>query len=245
MSSDVYRLLGELLSSPQGQELMRLHSQPVVGSQVSTSQPSPSGQPQSASLLSSSSVPLHLSAQSSIPQLPQPSLLPSSLAQPGLNSSSVSPQIQSAVSQSIQSSVLQPIQSPLVSLAGNQALQQSSLSPSQPEHSASFSQVPPQPNNIPDRTVFPPPPSQCRPYSSLQMLASLGGGHSSGSGLSATSGHPRVTSSSGFPSMTTITRSNQTRLEHASTSLPHNPRKKTRGKAVKPPSIGQPSLPTV
>ncbi|KAJ3859235.1 hypothetical protein EV359DRAFT_68337 [Lentinula novae-zelandiae] len=224
MSSDAYRLLGELLSSPQGQELMRLHSQPAVGSQVSASQPLQTGYPQSASLLSSSSVPLHLSAQSSISQLPQPSALPPSSAQPVLNSSSVL--------QSIQSSVSQPIQSSLVSLAESQALPQSSLSPSQPEHSLSFSQVQPQPINTPDRTVFPPPPSQCRPYSSLQMLASLGGSHSAGGlGLTATSGHPRVTTSSGFPSMTTVTRSNQTRLEHASISLPHNPRKKTRGKA--------------
>ncbi|KAJ3902275.1 hypothetical protein F5879DRAFT_1044026 [Lentinula edodes] len=241
MSSDAYRLLGELLSSPQGQELMRLHSQPVAGLQVPTSQPSLSGYSQSASLLSSSSVPLHPSAQSSTPQLPQPSALPSSSVQPMLNSSSVSPQIQSSVSQ-IQSSVSQPIQPSLVSLAASQPLQQSS---SQSEHSLSLSQAQPQPINIPDRTVFPPPPSQCRPYSSLQMLASLGGSYSAGSGSIATSGHPRVTTSSGFPSMTTITRSNQTRLEHASTSLPHNPRKKTRGKAVRPPSIGQPSLPAV
>ncbi|KAJ3930314.1 MAG: hypothetical protein NXY57DRAFT_1086768, partial [Lentinula lateritia] len=88
-------------------------------------------------------------------------------------------------------------------------------------------------------------PAQCRPYSSLQMLASLGGGYSPSSSSTAASGHPRVTTSAGFPSMTTISRSNQMRLEHASASLPHNPRKKTRGKAIKPPSIGQPLQPTV
>ncbi|KAJ3963483.1 hypothetical protein EV361DRAFT_813361, partial [Lentinula raphanica] len=50
-------------------------------------------------------------------------------------------------------------------------------------------------------------------------------------------GHPRVTSASGFPSMTTISRSNQTRLEHASSSLPRNAERKKRGKAVRPPSL--------
>ncbi|KAJ3761630.1 hypothetical protein EV360DRAFT_37427, partial [Lentinula raphanica] len=88
-------------------------------------------------------------------------------------------------------------------------------------------------------------PSQCRPYSSLQMLASLGGGQSSPLSI-GTPGHPRVTSASGFPSMTAISRSNQARLEHASASLPRNAERKKRGKAVRPPSLSQSArMPTV
>lgn len=251
MSSDAFRLLGELLSSPQGQELMRLHSQPVAGtsSQVSTSR---SGYTQPSLLLPSSSLPPQPSAQSSISQLPQSSLLPSSSAQTVLNLSSVPPLSQPSMLTSDQSSpsqssmsISQPIQSSLTSFAAAQAPQFPSLLQSQPNHSPSFSPAQPQPNAIPNHTAFPPPPAQCRPYSSLQMLASLGGGYSPSSSSTAASGHPRVTTSAGFPSMTTISRSNQMRLEHASASLPHNPRKKTRGKAIKPPSIGQPLQPTV
>ncbi|KAJ3844026.1 hypothetical protein F5878DRAFT_496411, partial [Lentinula raphanica] len=88
-------------------------------------------------------------------------------------------------------------------------------------------------------------PSQCRPYSSLQMLASLGGTQSSPISV-GTQGHPRVTSASGFPSMTAISRSNQARLEHASTSLPRNAERKKQGKAIRPPSLSQSSTaPTI
>ncbi|KAJ3904069.1 hypothetical protein F5879DRAFT_802377 [Lentinula edodes] len=146
----------------------------------------------------------------------------------------------------LQSSVFHP------STTLNQSIQASSLS-SQPistsvpsDSTAQGSQS--QPPLLSDHTAFLPPPSQCRPYSSLQMLSSLRSTPSTGSGLVGTiptQGHPRVTTSSGFPSMTTIARSNQTRLEHASISLPRDPPKKRRGKATKPPSIGQPLAPTV
>ncbi|KAJ3726240.1 hypothetical protein C8R42DRAFT_575468 [Lentinula raphanica] len=99
-------------------------------------------------------------------------------------------------------------------------------------------------NGLPDRTAFPPPPSQCRPYSSLQMLANLGSAQSSSVPV-GTHGHPRVTSASGFPSMTAISRSNQARLDHASTSLPRTGGRR-RGRAVRPPSISQSSnTPTI
>ncbi|KAF9027693.1 hypothetical protein BDP27DRAFT_1197318, partial [Rhodocollybia butyracea] len=83
-------------------------------------------------------------------------------------------------------------------------------------------------------------PSTCRPYSSLQMLSSVAGGSDGiGSGGVANPGHPRVTTASGFPGMSTlIQRSNQNRLDHAGASLPKKEKpKKHRGKALLPPSL--------
>lgn len=91
---------------------------------------------------------------------------------------------------------------------------------------------------------WPPAPSSCRPYSSLQMFANMADG-SGDNGLLGAQGHPRPTTSAGFPGMSILGRANQQRLDHASTSLPHNPIKRMekserkRGKAIRPPSLHQ------
>ncbi|KAJ3875331.1 hypothetical protein F5051DRAFT_442527 [Lentinula edodes] len=79
-------------------------------------------------------------------------------------------------------------------------------------------------------TLPPPPPPACRPYSSMQVA-----GTSDGYGrMIGSQGHARITTASGFPGLTAIQRTNHLRLDHASQSLPQNPRKdKRRGKAVR------------
>ncbi|KAJ3926592.1 MAG: hypothetical protein NXY57DRAFT_966362 [Lentinula lateritia] len=53
-------------------------------------------------------------------------------------------------------------------------------------------------------------------------------------------GHSCVTTASGFPGLTVIQCTNNTRLDHASQSLPQNPKKeKRRGKAIRPPGLGR------
>ncbi|KAJ3858515.1 hypothetical protein EV359DRAFT_87625 [Lentinula novae-zelandiae] len=62
-------------------------------------------------------------------------------------------------------------------------------------------------------TLPPPPPPACRPYSSMQVAGTSDGSH--------------------------IQHTNHLRLDHASQSLPQNPRKdKRREKAVRPPGLG-------
>ncbi|KAF9065745.1 hypothetical protein BDP27DRAFT_1204267, partial [Rhodocollybia butyracea] len=81
-------------------------------------------------------------------------------------------------------------------------------------------------------------PSMCRPYSSLQMLASVSDGSGGGVATINNPGHPRVTTASGFPGMSTlIQRSNQSSLDHAGSSLPKKDKPKRRGKAILPPSL--------
>ncbi|KAJ3812299.1 hypothetical protein F5876DRAFT_74951 [Lentinula aff. lateritia] len=91
---------------------------------------------------------------------------------------------------------------------------------------------------------WPPAPSSCRPYSSLQMFANMADG-SGDNGLLGAQGHPRPTTSAGFPGMSILGWANQQRLDHASTSLSHNPIKRMeksewkRGKAICPLSLLQ------
>ncbi|KAJ3878406.1 hypothetical protein F5051DRAFT_428200 [Lentinula edodes] len=83
----------------------------------------------------------------------------------------------------------------------------------------------------------PPPPSQCRPYTSMQMQLPASDGYGQ---IMGSQGHARITTASGFPGLTAIQRTNHLRLDHASQSLPQNPRKeKKRGKAVRPPGLGR------
>ncbi|KAH7875827.1 uncharacterized protein C8R40DRAFT_1021131, partial [Lentinula edodes] len=88
-------------------------------------------------------------------------------------------------------------------------------------------------------------PSSCRPYSSLQMFANMADSGSGGVGLLGTQGHPRTTTSVGFPGMSVLGRANQQRLEHASTSLPRTKTnsERKRGKAIRPPSLVQRGAP--
>ncbi|KAJ3805372.1 hypothetical protein F5876DRAFT_81835 [Lentinula aff. lateritia] len=85
-------------------------------------------------------------------------------------------------------------------------------------------------------TLPPPAPSVCRPYTSMQAPGATDGyGRVVGS-----QGHSRVTTASGFPGLTVIQRTNHTRLDHASQSLPQNSKKeKRRGKAIRPPGLGR------
>ncbi|KAJ3891724.1 hypothetical protein GG344DRAFT_28310, partial [Lentinula edodes] len=82
-------------------------------------------------------------------------------------------------------------------------------------------------------------PAPCRPYSSMQLPSVTNGyGHIIGS-----QGHPRVTTAPGFSGLTTIQRTNNSRLDHASHSLPQDLRKgKRRGKAVRPPALSRREL---
>ncbi|KAJ3924886.1 MAG: hypothetical protein NXY57DRAFT_1078187 [Lentinula lateritia] len=235
---------------------MNFHSQPVAADSVLSSQlPNlmhhPPSTQQSLSLSSQPSLPPSSQLSGRVP-LQSSVLQPSTTLNQPIQAPSLSPQ--PLVPLSSQLSGMVPLQSSVFhpSTALNQSIQASSsssqpISPSVPSDSTAQGSQP-QPPLLSDHTAFLPPPSQCRPYSSLQMLSSLRSTPSTGSGLVGTiptQGHPRVTTSSGFPSMTTIAHSNQTRLEHASISLPWDPPKKHRGKATKPPSIGQPLAPTV
>jgi hypothetical protein len=68
------------------------------------------------------------------------------------------------------------------------------------------------------------------PFTSLHMLNSVTG--------SSSSGHPRLSTVSGFASL--VQNANRNRMEHAQASLPRN--KKVRGKAKKSPCLIGPSL---
>ncbi|KAF9067411.1 hypothetical protein BDP27DRAFT_1422838 [Rhodocollybia butyracea] len=95
--------------------------------------------------------------------------------------------------------------------------------------------------------AYPPPPSTCRPYSSLQMLASVADGNGGGVATVNNPGHPQVTTASGFPGMSTlIQRSNQSHLDHAGSSLPKKDKPKRRGKAILLPSLaGEKAKPSI
>ncbi|KAJ3899978.1 hypothetical protein F5879DRAFT_1056833, partial [Lentinula edodes] len=79
-------------------------------------------------------------------------------------------------------------------------------------------------------------PSACRPYNSMQVPRVSDGYRQ----INGFQGHPRVTTAAGFPGLTAIQCTNHSRLDHASQSLPHNPRKeKRRGKAIRPPGLSR------
>ncbi|KAJ3922429.1 hypothetical protein F5877DRAFT_16041, partial [Lentinula edodes] len=78
------------------------------------------------------------------------------------------------------------------------------------------------------------PPPVCRPYTSMQVPDTTDG-YGRIVGLQ---GHSRVTTAPGFSGLTTIQRTNHSRLDHASQSLPQAPRK-GRGKAIRPPALGR------
>ncbi|KAJ4491278.1 hypothetical protein C8J55DRAFT_486271 [Lentinula edodes] len=90
----------------------------------------------------------------------------------------------------------------------------------------------------PEGPSLPPPPPSCRPYTSMQASTGATDGYGQLVGLQ---GRSRVTTAPGFPGLTAIQRTNHTRLDHASQSLPQNPRreKKLRGKAVRPPALAR------
>ncbi|KAJ3860473.1 hypothetical protein EV359DRAFT_49043 [Lentinula novae-zelandiae] len=90
----------------------------------------------------------------------------------------------------------------------------------------------------PEGPSLPPPPPSCRPYTSMQASTGATDGYGQLVGLQGCS---RVTTAPGFPGLTAIQRTNHTCLDHASQSLPQNPRreKKLRGKAVRPPALAR------
>ncbi|KAJ3901848.1 hypothetical protein F5879DRAFT_991545 [Lentinula edodes] len=89
---------------------------------------------------------------------------------------------------------------------------------------------------LPGNSPLPPPPPACRPYTSMQ-LPNVTDGYGQ---VTGSQGHARVTTAPGFSGLTTIQRTNNSRLDHASQSLPRDPKKvKQRGKAVRPPGLGR------
>ncbi|KAJ3887431.1 hypothetical protein GG344DRAFT_55710, partial [Lentinula edodes] len=82
-------------------------------------------------------------------------------------------------------------------------------------------------------------PAPCRPYTSMQLPRITDGyGQIVGS-----QGHPRITTAPGFSGLTTIQRTNNSRLDHVAHSLPQDVRRgKRRGKAVRPPALGRREL---
>ncbi|KAL0570439.1 hypothetical protein V5O48_011516 [Marasmius crinis-equi] len=109
------------------------------------------------------------------------------------------------------------------------------------------------PASVSNNTVIPPAPAAApiTPYTSVQMLNAVASSSSSSSSSSSPSpnpGHSRVTTSTGFPSLSLVQRANAQRPQHARDSLPQSglKKKKPRGKAKRPPSlISQNPAPTI
>ncbi|KAE9387603.1 hypothetical protein BT96DRAFT_1004954 [Gymnopus androsaceus JB14] len=201
-------------------------------------------------LLPQALLPQALLPQALLPQalLPQ-ALLPQALLPQALLPQALLPQAQPLSTAGLQFLVPQQQSQPLAQLE----LQSSLPAPSQPsvqtetqvEGSSSYP--------VPSTKVHvihpltsgsfwePPPalagPSECWDAGALGtlMLASVASNTSSGS-----QGHPHITMAPGFPALTAIQCSNQTRMGHTSVSLPQSSSKarKTWGRAIQPPRLG-------
>ncbi|KAE9382793.1 hypothetical protein BT96DRAFT_1010028 [Gymnopus androsaceus JB14] len=211
----------QFLVSQSGQALLNQFSQqnqPATGSpslsfSPSQAPPPPPLQPPVLSSQPANAALLPHAPQAPLPQAPLPQAPQAPL-----------PQAQPLSAAGPQSFVPQQQSQPLAQLE----LQSSLPAPSQPsaqtetqvEGSSSYSAP-----STEVRVIHPPSlssslvtrPPACQPYSSMQMLASVASNTSSGS-----QGHPRITTAPGFPALTAIQRSNQTRMEHASVSLPQS-----------------------